>query len=115
MLRKRPEDRYQTAEGLARVLNVVAEPTPQFTRAGSDEAKVGPTRVIFAVGDIDASEADVIVNAANSEMVMNLGAKLFLEAVRTFASFQPEHVREVRVVLFDDNALARWGTLLRSI
>jgi hypothetical protein len=46
---------------------------------------------------------------------MDLGAKLVLEAVRTFASFQPEHVREIRVVLFDEKALARWRTILRSI
>ena len=204
-LRKGPEQRYQTAEALARVLGVVAEPTPQFTPTDSDGARVGPMRVSFAVGDIAASEADVIVNAANSEMVMDvgvaaalrraagpsveeeamrsapaamgqvvwteagslrarwvahavsamsgavclqrcamrvllgaeargaasvvfpalgtgvggvpmdLGAKLILEAVRTFASFQPAHVREIRVVLFDPGALTRWQTILRSI
>jgi O-acetyl-ADP-ribose deacetylase (regulator of RNase III) len=205
MLHKRPSDRYQTAEAPARVLKVVAEPPPQFVRTSEDETRVGPLRVTFAVADIADGEATVIVNAANSEMIMDIGvaaamkraagasveeeamrcapaamgevvwtdagglkarwvahavsamsgavclqrctlrvllgaevrraesvlfpalgtgvgavpmdlcAKLILEAVRTFASFQPEHVREVRIALFDNTALARWRTILRSI
>lgn len=204
-LRKAPEERYQTAEALARVLSVVVEPTPQFTPTDADGARVGPLRVSLSVGDIAASEADVIVNAANSEMLMDvgvaaalhrvagdaveeeamrhapaamgevvwtdagrlrarwvahavsamsgavclqrcamrvllgaeargassvvfpalgtgvgavpmdLGAKLILEAIRTFASFDPDHVRDIRIVLYDAHSLTRWHTILRSI
>lgn len=204
-LRKKPEERYQTADALARDLAPLAAPPAQFTSTDSDEARVGTLRVTLTVGDIAAGEADVIVNAANSEMIMDLGvaavlrrvagpsveeaarrcapvamgeviwteagalrarwlahavsamsgavclqrcvlrvllgaearrvasvifpalgtgvgavpmdlgAKLVLEAVRTFASFQPEYVREVGVMLFDEKALQRWRTILRSL
>ncbi len=204
-LRKRPEERYKTAEALARDLTPLAAPLAQFTSTDSDEARVGPLQVTFTIGDIAAGEADVLVNAANSEMVMDLGvaaalkrnagptveeearrhapvamgevvwtgagalrarwlahavsamsgavclqrcvlrvllgaearraasvilpalgtgvgavpmdlgAKLILEAVRTFASFQPAYVREVCVTLFDETALTRWRTILHSL
>jgi O-acetyl-ADP-ribose deacetylase (regulator of RNase III) len=204
-LRKKPDERYQTAEALARVLEVVAEPPPQLVRIGQDEARVGPLHIELAVGDITTSVGDVIVNAANSAMEMDLGvaaalgraagpaveqeamqhapvsmgevvwtgagrlqahwmahavsamsgavclqrctlrvllgaevrqarsiifpalgtgvgavpmdlaAKLILEAMRTFASFQPRFVRTVRVVLFNEDGRARWRTILKSM
>jgi O-acetyl-ADP-ribose deacetylase (regulator of RNase III) len=204
-LRKAPEERYQTAEALARILKVVAEPTPQLVCTSQDEARVGSIQIELMVGDITANEGDVLVNAANSQMVMDLGvaaalgraagpsveqqamkhapvsmgevvwtgagnlkarwiahavsamsgavclqrctlrallgaevrqarvvvfpalgtgvgdvpmdlaAKLILEAMRTFASFQPKYVQTIRIVLFNNSALARWRTILQSI
>jgi O-acetyl-ADP-ribose deacetylase (regulator of RNase III) len=204
-LNKKPEERYQTAEALDRVLEVVAEPTSQIVCTSQDTARVGSINIELAEGDISGSEGDVIVNAANSEMVMDLGvaaalsrvagpsvereamahapasmgevvwtgagnlkarwvahavsamsgavclqrctlrtllgadirqarevifpalgtgvgevpmdlaAKLMLEAVRTFASFQPKYVRTIRIVLFTNSALARWRTILQSM
>jgi hypothetical protein len=46
---------------------------------------------------------------------MALGAKLMLEAFRTFASLRPEHVRSIRVVLFNDEASVQWREVLRSM
>lgn len=204
-LRKEPEERYQTAEALARVLKVVAEPLPRIVCTNQDEARIGSVQVELVAGDITASEGDVLVNAANSRLVMDLGvaaalsraagpsveqramelapvsmgevvwtgagnlkarwiahavsamsgavclqrctlrtllgaevrgarivvfpalgtgvgdvpidlaAKLILEAMRTFASFQPKHVRTIRIVLFTDSVLARWRTILHSM
>ena len=48
-------------------------------------------------------------------MAHALGAKLLLEAVRTFAALEPDHVREVRVVLFDPHALEAWSDVLCSM
>jgi O-acetyl-ADP-ribose deacetylase (regulator of RNase III) len=49
------------------------------------------------------------------EVPMALGAKLMLEAFRTFASLRPEHVRAVRVVLFNEEASVQWREVLRSM
>ncbi|HEX8174365.1 MAG TPA: serine/threonine-protein kinase [Pyrinomonadaceae bacterium] len=204
-LRKKTEERYQTGEALCRVLEVVAEPPPQIVCTGQDEARVGPLQIELTVGDLSASEGDVLVNAANSEMVMDLGvaaalkrvagpeveveameqapipmggviwtgagnlkarwlahavsamsgavclqrctlrtllgaeirraklivfpalgtgvgdvpmelaAKLTLEAIRTFASFQPKYVQNIRIVLLTNSGLSRWRMILRSI
>ncbi len=73
MLRHQPEDRYQTAETTARMLKVIAEPMPRYTLATSSEAVVGKIRLVLQVGDIATQEAGVIVNAANTMMLMRVG------------------------------------------
>jgi len=205
MLRKRPEERFDSAEAVASALEVVSEPGARLVFHGDDTATVGGLRVEVCVGDISAHEGDVIVSAANWMLVMDrgvaaalkrvggaeveaeaqvhapaamgqvvwtaagalrarhvahavaaldgaiclqrttlrallgaeqrrcgtvvlpalgtgvgevpmaLGAKLMLEAFRTFAWLRPEHVRTVRVVLFNDEALALWREVLRSM
>lgn len=49
------------------------------------------------------------------EVPMALGAKLLMETFRTFAWLRPEHVRTIRVVLYNDDALALWREVLRSM
>ncbi|MEZ4406569.1 MAG: serine/threonine-protein kinase [Polyangiales bacterium] len=49
------------------------------------------------------------------EVPMALGAKLMLESFRTFASLRPRHLREVRVVLYNGEALECWRDVLRSM
>ena len=44
-----------------------------------------------------------------------LGARLTLEAMRTFASFAPRHCRTIRIALLDDDALAAWTTGLTAL
>lgn len=201
-LERRPDDRYPTAEALACALDVIAEAPPELRMVGPDDARVGSVRVTLDAGDLARAEADVIVNAANTELTMRLGvadalravggdaleaeakalgpvpmgavvwttpgklrarhvahavaafngaicvqrcvlralleadargavsvalpalgtgvgevplelgAKLALEATRTFAMLEPATVREVRFVLVDDAARARWRDVL---
>jgi O-acetyl-ADP-ribose deacetylase (regulator of RNase III) len=80
-LRKQPEERYQTAEELCRVLKVVVEPPPELVCTDPDNARVGALHVELTTGDIALSSADVIVNAANSAMVMDLGVAAALSRV----------------------------------
>jgi O-acetyl-ADP-ribose deacetylase (regulator of RNase III) len=204
-LRKRPEERYPTAEALACALKVVVEQPPRFICTDTDEARIGQVRVELAAGDITQAECDVIVNAANTQLMMNVGvaaalrraagaeveqraraqgpvamgevvwtqagnlraqwmahavaalrgavclqrctlrvlfgaearqaqvlafpalgtgvgdvpmdlaAKLILEAIRTFAAFKPKHVRTVRVILYNEQARARWRAIMHSM
>jgi O-acetyl-ADP-ribose deacetylase (regulator of RNase III) len=204
-LRKRPEERFSNAGELARVLKVVVEPMPQLVCNGRDEARAGNLRVELSIGNLAEQEGDVIVNAANRQLTMNLGvasvlrqaagqqledeavahapvamgdvvwtsagrlnarwvahavaaiegavclqratlrvllqaetrraqsvlfpalgtgvgdvpmdlaAKLMLEAIRTFAGLQPKHIRTVRIVLYDEKAIARWRTVMHSM
>jgi serine/threonine-protein kinase len=44
-----------------------------------------------------------------------LGARLLLEAIRTFAGFQPRHVREIRVALPSPDKLAQWTSTIVAI
>lgn len=205
MLRKRPEERYDSAEAVASALRVVVERAPRLVSQGENRARVGDLSVEISVGDIAEHEADVIVSAANWMLVMDRGvaaalkraggpsleteamahapasmgqvvwtgagalkarhvahavaaldgaiclqrtalrtllgaeqrgarsvvmpalgtgvgevpmalaAKLMLEAFRTFASLRPEHVRELRVVLFNEEAGAQWREVLRAM
>jgi len=205
MLAKSPDARYPTAEAVARDLNLIAEPIPPLVAVSTDMASAGPIRVDVEVGDLAATEADVIVSAANWRMVMDVGvagalatvagpsvqeeayahaparmgdvvwtgagslrarwvahavaalsgsiclqrctlrvllgaeargarsvafpalgtgvgdvpmdlaAKLMIEAVRTFAWLEPEHVRVVRIVLYDEPARARWRSVMQSM
>jgi serine/threonine-protein kinase len=205
LMRKRSEERYPSAEAVARDLAAVATPLPRVRPLDALRAQVGEVRVELHTGDLSAHAADVIVNAANAHMIMDagvanalrerggdeieeeamarapvsmgevvwtgagalqaqwvahavaalegamcvqraalrvlleaearrcesvafpalgtgigdvpmaLGAKLLLEAVRTFASLEPDHVREVRVVLYDGQALEAWSDVLTSM
>lgn len=205
MLRKRPEERFDSAEAVASSLEVVAESAPRMIAQGAARARVGSLSIEICVGDISTTEGDVIVSAANWMLVMDrgvaaalkrcggdeveaeamrsapgamgqvvwtaagslkarhvahaiaaldgaiclqrttlrallgaeergcgsvvlpalgtgvgevpmaLGAKLMLEAFRTFASLRPEHVRELKVVLFNDEAFAHWCEVLRAM
>jgi O-acetyl-ADP-ribose deacetylase (regulator of RNase III) len=205
MLRKQAEERYPTAEALARVLDVIAEPVPPLVCTTPNAARIGPLHVTLEVGDIAASAGDVIVNAANVVLAMDVGvaralrlaggqaieeeamahgpvamgdvvwtapgklrarwvahavaalngaiclqrcalrtllgaearqaqsivfpalgtgvgdvpiylaAKLMFEAMQTFASLQPRYARQIRVMLHDDVALARWRTVMQSM
>lgn len=205
LLRKRPEDRYASADAVARALAVVTAPPAPVRQRDGAKARAGDVSIELSVGDLSQHEADVIVNAANGELVMDAGvaavlrkvggdeveaeallkapvamgdvvwtgagglkahwvahavaaldnaiclqrctlrvlleaearrcesvafpalgtgiggvpmalaAKLLLEAVRTFSTLEPEHVREVRVVLYDDHAMETWCDVLRSM
>jgi serine/threonine-protein kinase len=44
-----------------------------------------------------------------------LGARLMLEAIRTFASFAPRYCRSIRVALVNSEALASWCTTLVAL
>lgn len=44
-----------------------------------------------------------------------LGARLMLEAIRTFAAFAPRHCRSIRIALTDAHALAAWQTALVAL
>ncbi len=46
------------------------------------------------------------------EVPHGLGARLMLEAIRTFAAFAPRNVRSIRIALLLDEALAAWTTAL---
>ncbi len=49
------------------------------------------------------------------EVPMDLAAKLMLEAVRTFASLQPRHVRSIRMVLYEESGIKRWRAIMHSM
>jgi serine/threonine-protein kinase len=205
LLRKRPEDRYPTADMVARALAVVTSPPPPVRHFDELRALAGDVSITLVAGDLSQQQADVIVNAANSLLVMDAGvaaalkraggqevedealvkapaamgdvvwthagtlnahwvahavaaldgavclqratlrvlfeaearrcesvafpalgtgvgdvplalaAKLLLESVRTFSTLAPEHVRDVRVVLFDPMALEVWSDVLQSL
>lgn len=72
-LRKKPEERFHTAEALARTLKVIAKPMPQFVQTARDEAQVGDVLVKLNQGSIVDYPGEVIVNAANTELVMDVG------------------------------------------
>ncbi len=44
-----------------------------------------------------------------------LGARLMLEALRTFASFEPAHCRSIRIALVTPEAVAAWRTALEAL
>ncbi|HXG67003.1 MAG TPA: protein kinase [Blastocatellia bacterium] len=204
-LRKNPDERFATADQLARVLRVVAEPPPKYVGTDQDEARIGDLHVALSAGNIAECEADVIVNSSGVQLTMNVGvaaalrqaagpsveeqalrhapasmgdviwtdagnlrarwvahaaaalrgavclqrctlrallgaemrqaksavfpslgtgigdvpmdlaAKLMLEAIGTFATFQPRHVRSIRIVLRRESTLARWRAIMNSM
>jgi serine/threonine-protein kinase len=43
------------------------------------------------------------------------GARLMLEAIRTFAAFQPKHLRSIRVVLVSDENVTAWTSAMIAL
>jgi serine/threonine-protein kinase len=100
LLRKRPEERFQLAQAVARTLDVIAEPVPQVICTGQDEARIGPLHITLSLGDITASAADVIVNAANAWLVMDVGVAGALKEAGGI-SIQEEAITEGPVAMGD--------------
>jgi O-acetyl-ADP-ribose deacetylase (regulator of RNase III) len=44
-----------------------------------------------------------------------LGARLMLEAIRTFASFEPKHCRAITIALVDNETLQLWSNALLAL
>lgn len=72
-LRKVPTERYSNAGEMARTIEVIAEPLPQVVCTRENEARIGQVSVELIRGDLAAQQGDVIVNAANTQLTMNLG------------------------------------------
>lgn len=76
-LRKEPGDRFPTAELMAQTLEVIAEKPAVFHRdlgeRGKVHASVGRLEIELQEGNLVEAEADVIVNAANTRLTMDLG------------------------------------------
>lgn len=49
------------------------------------------------------------------DVPMDLAAKLMLEAIRTFVALDPTYLRDIRIVLYNEQALARWLHILHSM
>ena len=49
------------------------------------------------------------------EVPHGLGARLMLEAIRTFAAFQPASVRTIHLALPTDEAMTKWMTALVAL
>lgn len=73
LLRKDPAQRYPSGEALARELLRIEDPPLQVDSLSEDSAVVGPLRINLRVADLAAQEADVLVNAANTQMIMEVG------------------------------------------
>lgn len=73
LLRKRPEERYPTAESVARALKVVVEPGARYVAHSDDLATVGDVSLELVVGDLAQQTADVLVSAANPLLLMDVG------------------------------------------
>jgi O-acetyl-ADP-ribose deacetylase (regulator of RNase III) len=99
-LRKLPQERFSNAGEMARVLKVVAEPMPQLVCTGRDEARIGGVRVRLLMGDLAEQEGDVIVNAANQQLMMNLGVASALRRVGG-QSLEDEAVAHAPVAMGD--------------
>lgn len=204
-LRKSPDERFHSCEGLINLLKVIAEPLPECICSSDDDARIGSLQIHLSEGDICESEVDVLVNAANTQLAMelgvarairnaggveieqearqhapasmgdviwtrpgrlkakwiahsiaafngaiclqratlhtlfgadqrnahtiafpalgtgigevpmDLGAKLMLEAIRTFAWLRPKHIREIHIKLIDRAALERWRIVMEAM
>jgi serine/threonine-protein kinase len=73
MLAKSPDDRFISAGEVARTLAPLARPLPPVRLTGRDTAEFGALHVGLTRGDLTELEADVLVNAANGELSMNVG------------------------------------------
>lgn len=76
-LRKEAADRFPTAESLAQTVEIIAEKPPVFRRdlgeRGNVHASVGHVDIELLQGNLAEIEADVLVNAANTLLSMDLG------------------------------------------
>ena len=80
MLEKDPSRRHQNADAVARDLSPISRPRPRARWVGPDHALLGPSDrdrdeidLRLLVDDIAGANADVIVNAANSDLKMEFG------------------------------------------
>ncbi|MFO0579818.1 MAG: serine/threonine-protein kinase [Polyangia bacterium] len=73
LLRKDPAQRYVSGEALARELVRIEDPPLQVDSLSEDSAQIGPLRITLRVADLAAQEADVLVSAANTQMIMDVG------------------------------------------
>lgn len=73
MMRKRPDERFASADEVVRTLSVVAEDGARIVPQGADSARVGNVHIELDVGNVADQTADVIVNAANPFLIMDLG------------------------------------------
>jgi O-acetyl-ADP-ribose deacetylase (regulator of RNase III) len=81
MLSKEPEKRYQTAAAVADALEPISQPVAEYTCVSEDSFRVGNINLKLLVGDMTKMETDVIVNAANTHMTMDIGLAAALRAV----------------------------------
>ncbi|MEO8705472.1 MAG: serine/threonine-protein kinase [Kofleriaceae bacterium] len=73
MLSKAPEARPESALAAARMLGRLATPAPELHGHDDGIASVGNIMVALEVRDITGAHTDVIVSAANEELVMDMG------------------------------------------
>jgi O-acetyl-ADP-ribose deacetylase (regulator of RNase III) len=81
MLSKEPEKRYPTAAAVADALEPISQPVAEYVRVTEDSYRVGSINLKLLVGDMTKMETDVIVNAANTRMTMEIGLAAALRAV----------------------------------
>jgi serine/threonine-protein kinase len=73
LLRKDPNERYASAEALNRDLELIREPAPPIEVTAPDRAHTGALQVALHIGDLTTFHADVLVNAANTQLLMEAG------------------------------------------
>lgn len=73
LMRKDPAQRYPSGEALARELVRIEDPPLLVDLLGEDTAQIGTLRITLRVGDLATQQADVLVNAANTLMIMDVG------------------------------------------
>lgn len=78
LLRKEPDERYASAEALLRELEPIRQPAPRIEVVSVDRAQLGPLQVALHIGDLTTFPADVLVNAANTQLLMEAGVALAL-------------------------------------
>lgn len=81
LLRKEPGERYPSAEALSRDLALIEEPPPAVDSVSADRAHIGSLRVALSVGDLASHSADVLVNAANTQLGMEVGVAAALRRI----------------------------------
>lgn len=55
------------------------------------------------------------LGTGEGEVPMELSAKLMIESVRTFATFEPFFVRQLMIVLYDEDALESFQSVMRTM
>lgn len=72
-LQNDPAQRYPNGLEYAIDLATITKPGLRFTALGKERAVAGPVSIELKVGDLADERADVLVNAANTMMVMDMG------------------------------------------
>lgn len=81
LLRKESSERYASAEALSRDLALIEEAPPAIDSVSADRAHIGDLRLALSVGDLATHSADVLVNAANTVLSMDVGVAAALRRV----------------------------------